>query len=180
LEIPLTHKKLTQTSPPHFKKKIRMRFAKIDIWDSEALQFYLGTSLIYTLIINSEREYFFGNQCGTGALEDAPMIEIPELSDTSITFTLKLTTDLNSVFTDESWVFTDFYLGIFVFHSTCKTYTDQNSNTCTFCYPNASPSSGSCSCDDQFSLVTNCPCTSYPCSTCHACSAGFKKLQEVE
>ena len=166
----------TYTSlPPHFKKRIRLRFVKIDSWENENVNVFAENILRITQPIASTDSFIFGSQCGDINIpEYAPILAFEYASETT-SMTLKITTDLNQASTDEAWGFRDVYVAFQRCHASCFTCTDEKATSCKTCYSPANlQADNSCLCPDGYYMTNNDACTSSPCSHCTACISSCK------
>jgi hypothetical protein len=169
--------KVYNNLPPYFRLRIWFRFYKIDSWDSENLYVSVNNVQKYSSIafLFSDNMYT-GDQCGWGFGDQSTMISLEYDEDSVLSIEVKLSSNLNTAATEESWGFSHFAISVLICNPTCKTCSNENANGCKTCYPHATKQADStCSCDDTYYAVTASICSTSICTVCTSCFTGCRK-----
>jgi hypothetical protein len=111
--------------PPFFKVRILIRIYKIDRWDSEVLNVYMNSALIFkSSPLDVFMSVYTGDQCGNTANEKSESIFMEFDVNQVTSLTIKIETNLDQENTDESWGFSAFALSVLRCGAGCKICTD--------------------------------------------------------
>ena len=162
--------------PPHYKKRILIRFIKIDNWDSENAILYIDDVEVKRVSFASADDWIYGDHCGMSTFPETSKIIFQETTSKTLSTTIKISSDLNEASSNEAWGFQDFYLAVLRCDGTCKScLTSSSASDCDSCYEFATlQADKSCKCNDGYYAFTSSPCVTSICTKCNACSTGCK------
>jgi hypothetical protein len=155
--------------PPHFRLNFAFRFIKIDSWDAEKMQLYLNGNVIFGKTINWNDNLLYGSQCGLSNYPETADLIYLQLSDSSDSALVRITTTLDGYQSDEWWGLGSFFFGVERCHTTCKTCSDSSATSCINCqtWSTVQPD-GSCKCTLGYYQNPD-GCTSNVCEACKPC-----------
>lgn len=152
-------------SKNHYAVRVLFRFVKISSWDNETLFIYLEDQLVSSTTFGYDNDNMTGILCGLNISErhwfTAVRVFDFNINHTASDVALKLTTNLDGNFTDESWGMNDLLVNYYICDPSCDTCIGPSNMDCLRCMP-------------TYTMIENkCSKCETPCMTCGKNSTTF-------